>query len=110
MKNVILVLAITLTWALQSQARQPHVCGSDFDVSFSDYEVEQAVRTHQPASVIQNLKKIAAKQKLAHKHLQELADFESRLEESESSEANQTQIAAFNAQVVALCVQIEGLR
>lgn len=110
MKNIFLSTLIILTFTLQAEARQPHVCGSEFDVSFSDYEVEQAVRTHKPAAVIRNLQKIAAYQKQAHRNLKNLAEFESQIDDSPISESDQTQIAAFNAQIVALCFQIEELR
>lgn len=110
MKNIFLSTLIIFTFALHAEARQSHVCGSEFDVSFSDYEVEQAMRTHQPTSVVRNLRKIAVLQKQAHRSLKQLADFESQLHENQITESEQTQIAAFNAEVVALCFQIEELR
>lgn len=109
-KTLMLVSLVLLTSF--AEAKQSHVCGSEFDVSFADYQVEQAISSHQTKLVIQNLKHIATYQKQSHADLNKIAELASRADETSNPnfEYEQTQIAALNAEIAANCFRIVDIQ
>lgn len=111
MKKLLTIMSVVLLSSF-AEAKQSHICGSEFDVSFADYQVEQAINSHQARPVLQSLKKIAAYQKQAHVDLIQITELEARADASANPnfEYEQTLLAALNAEVVANCFRIVELQ
>ena len=111
MKKLFVLVSVVLLSSF-AEAKQSHICGSEFDVSFADYQVEQAISSHQARPVLQSLKKIAAYQKQAHVDLNQIAELEARADASTNPnfEYEQTLLAALHAEVVANCFRIVELQ
>ena len=107
-----LMLVFVVLMASLAEAKQSNVCGSEFDISFADYQVEQAISSHQTKLLIQNLKRIATYQKQAHADLNKITELEARADEiaNPKYEYEQTQIAALNAEIAANCFRIVDLQ
>lgn len=110
--NKILILVVCGFMTSFAEAKQAHICGSEFDVTFADYQLEQAVKTNQPHDVVQNLRKISIYQKHAQTDLNRIRELEERAAEASNLNADdeQAMMTALNADVVANCARIVGLQ
>lgn len=111
MKKLLVLLSVVLLSSF-AEAKQSHICGSEFDVTFADFQVEQAINSHQAKPILQSLKRIAAYQKQARMDLNQITELEARADASANPnfEYEQTLLAALNAEVVANCFRIVELQ
>ena len=111
MKKILMLVSVVLLSSV-AEAKKSHICGSEFDVSFADYQVEQAINSNQAGPILQNLKKIADYHKQAQANLNKIAELEFRAAATANSnfEYEQALLAALNAEVAANCFRIVELQ